>query len=502
MNPISPAVAALLEQAQALLAQNKPLEATMTYGQGLLLADPTAEMVCGEWLMAKLKLCDWSELDSAFKTLEEGIAAGHLLAQPLHLLAAPLSAAQLKNYAQNFIAQKHPVLPGLPNQSTQQKTQHPRIKIGYFSADFHGHAVAQLTAELFELHDRSRFEVIAFSFGPSHAGHPMRERLVRAFDLFLDVDKKTDQEIAQIAQRLEIDIAVDLLGFTAGCRTSVFAYRPAPVVVNYLGYPCTMGASYVDYLIGDPVLIPPELRSNYTEKIAYLPNCYQPNDRQRAISQRVFTKAECGLPAHGFVFACLNVQWKILPAVFDVWMRILQKVPGSVLWLLDDNQEGSANLRRRASERGVDPARLVFAPRMVFDEHLARQRLADLFLDTTPYNSHTTGSDALWAGVPLLTTPGQTFASRVGASLVTAAGLPELVALDFVAYEARAVELASDFDQILAFKKRLADTHLSCALFDTPRFARDIETLYEAMLQRHRAGLAPEHLFSSCRPGG
>ena len=277
-------------------------------------------------------------------------------------------------------------------------------------------------------------------------------------------------------------------------RTPVSPWRPTCDAVNYLGYPCTVGASYIDYVIADAVLVPPELRGNYTEKIAYLPNCYQPNDRQREISPRVFNRAECGLPEQGFVFACLNVQWKILPMVFDVWMRILQKVPGSVLWLLDDNEEGSANLRLRASERGVDPARLVFAPRMVFDEHLARQRLADLFLDTAPYNSHTTGSDALWAGVPLLTVPGQTFASRVGASLLTAAGLPELIATDFVAYEAMAVGLEADFGKIFEFKKRLVDTHLSCALFDTPRFARDIEALYQAMWERYQAGLPPDHL--------
>src|SRR5262249_39254021 len=280
--------------------------------------------------------------------------------------------------------------------------RHDRIRIAYLSADFHGHATAYLTAQLFERHDRSRFEVVGVSFGPDD-GSRMRARLVRAFDQFHDVRSKSDLEIANLLNELQIDIAVDLKGHTKGSRPRIFAHRPAPIQVSYLGYPGTTGAEFIDYVIADPIVLPFDQQPFYTEKIVHLPECYQVNDSQRQIAERTPTRREAGLPDQGFVFCCFNNNYKITAPVFDVWMRLLAAVEDSVLWLVRDNAAAENNLRKQAAARGIDPARLVFAEKQPLADHLARHRLADLFLDTLPYNAHTTASDALWAGLPVLT---------------------------------------------------------------------------------------------------
>jgi predicted O-linked N-acetylglucosamine transferase (SPINDLY family) len=360
---------------------------------------------------------------------------------------------------------------------------HDKIRLGYYSADFHSHATAYLAAELFERHDRERFEVVAFSFGPSRPEDPMQRRLRGAFDEFLEVDRLSDAEVVRLSREREIDIAVDLKGFTQNERHRIFAYRAAPVQVNYLGYPGTLGAPYMDYLVADPILIPEMSREHYAEKIAYLPHSYQPNDRHRPIAERVFTRAELGLPEAGFVFCCFNNAYKITPETFDSWMRILQRVEGSVLWLL----AGSENLRREAQARGVSGRRLVFAGRMDLPEHLARLRLADLFLDTLPYNAHTTASDALWAGLPVLTCLGESFAGRVAASLLNAVGLPELITHSREQYEA----LACDPRRLGELRARLAENRSRAPLFDTALFTRHLEDAYLQMYRREQ----PEHLF-------
>jgi predicted O-linked N-acetylglucosamine transferase (SPINDLY family) len=322
----------------------------------------------------------------------------------------------------------------------------------------------------------------------------MRARIKAACDEFIDVRDKSDPEVAQLAREREIDIAIDLKGFTDGNRVGIFALRAAPLQVGYLGYPGTLGASYMDYLIADHTLVPEESRHHYAEKVVYLPDSYQANDAKRAIADRVFTRAELGLPAAGFVFCCFNNNYKIMPDTFDRWMRILERVPGSVLWLLADNPTAVANLRREAARRNVSPERLVFAERIDLAEHLARHRVAGLFIDTWPYNAHTTASDALWAGLPVLTCAGEGFASRVAASLLKAVGLPELIVSTPEHYEELAVQLATDAQRLSEIKQRLAGNRLTAPLFDTQGYTRHIETAYTTLYERYRTGLPVEHI--------
>jgi protein O-GlcNAc transferase len=401
------------------------------------------------------------------------------------------SAADQLQCSKLWTANVYP--PAAEPASQSARAAHDRIRLGYFSADFHGHATSYLMAELFEVHDRARFDVTAFSFGPEDDGD-VRQRLAASFERFIDVRNETDHAVAALARKLEIDIAVDLKGFTVDGRTGIFARRAAPIQVGYLGFPGSMGADYFDYLVADRVVIPPAERQFFSEKIVYLPDSYQVNDRKRPIAGRTPTRAQAGLPENGFVFCCFNNNHKITPAMFACWMRLLARVEGSVLWLLEDNAVAAANLLREAAARAIDPQRLVFAGRMPLPEHLARHRLADLFLDTLPYNAHTTASDALWAGLPLVTCLGDTFAGRVAASLVNAVRLPELVAATPQAYEHLALELARDPEKLAAIKRKLARHRLTTPLFDTVRFARHIEAAFMAMHERHQAGLPPEHI--------
>jgi predicted O-linked N-acetylglucosamine transferase (SPINDLY family) len=372
--------------------------------------------------------------------------------------------------------------------------RHEKIRIGYFSADFRNHAIAYLIAGLFELHDRNRFEVSAFSFSPN-TDDEMRARLSRAADRFLDVHAQSDGDVAELAKKLELDIAIDLTGFTAECRLGVFSLRAAPIQVNYLGYPGTMAAECIDYVVADSTVIPEADRRHYVEKIVYLPDSYQVNDSKRAISDKTFTREELGLPQTGFVFCCFNNSYKILPEVFECWMRILTHVEGSVLWLIRDSETAVHNLRREAQAKGVSANRLVFAKRMPLADHLARHRLADLFIDTLPYNAHTTASDALWAGLPVLTRIGETFAGRVAASLLRAIDLPELITATQEEYEHLAIALATNPGRLQQLKYKLKRNRLTTPLFNTALFTRHIEAAYMMMYERQRASLPPTHLW-------
>jgi predicted O-linked N-acetylglucosamine transferase (SPINDLY family) len=480
-------------RANVLLDLKRFDEALASYARALSHG-PDYPHLPGNWVHTKMKVCDWTGLSAAFDQLAVATAAGKPVISPFASLGTPLSSSLQRKCAELLIEAKFPTVS--TSGSTAATARHDRIRLGYFSADFCEHPVAHLAAELFERHDRTRFEVIAYSFGPP-VRDPMRLRLEAAFDQFIDVHSKTDQEIAQMTREQGLDIAVDLMGFTRNARTGVFAARAAPVQVNFLGYPGTVGADYIDYLIADPTLIPEEQRGCYTEKIAYLPHTYQVNDTQRTIADRTFTRQEAGLPEEGFVFCCFNNNWKITPEVFDIWMRLLQQVAGSVLWLFEDNPTAGRNLRMEAARRGIPAERLVFAPRMNQPEHLARHRLADLFLDTHPYNAHTTCSDALWAGLPVLTRIGETFASRVAASLLRAVGLPELVTESAAAYEALSLELATDPPRLAALRRQLAVNRPTAPLFDTELFTRHIEAAYTLMWQRHLTGLPPEQLVVS-----
>ena len=414
------------------------------------------------------------------------------VASPFVLLSLFDDAALHKKSSEIYLKSKHqfnPVLGPILKLSANQK-----IRIGYFSADFHNHATGYLMAELFELHDKNQFELVGFSFGPM-VNDEMRQRLEKSFDQFIEVDNKSDMEIAQLSRGLNIDIAIDLKGFTQDSRTGIFANRAAPIQVNYLGYPGTMGANYVDYIIADKTIIPIESQSCYSEKVVYLPNSYQVNDRKRLISEKQFTRQELGLSENDFVFCCFNNNYKILPATFDGWMRILKSVDGSVLWLFKDNPWAAENLKKEAQKQGIDGQRLVFAERMPLPDHLARHRQADLFLDTLPYNAHTTTSDALWTGLPVLTLIGQSFASRVAASLLNALGLPELITNTQEEYEILAIELAKNPRQLAEIKLKLANNRFTAPLFDTPLFTKNLEAGYIKMYEIYQNNLQPEHIL-------
>jgi len=332
-----------------------------------------------------MQLCDWRDLDAHIAELGADLRRAKKCTNPFPVLALVDSLSLQRAAAQLWVSEAQALTEVLP--PIEKRAAGERIRVGYFSADFHNHATAYLMAELFETHDRSRFELTAFSFGPE-IHDQMRSRLSAAFDRFLDVRSVSDKQVARLARELHIDIAVDLKGFTQHERHRIFSYRAAPLQVSYLGYPGTSAAPWIDYLIADPILIPAASRPGYSEKILYLPHSYQANDRHRSIAERSFTRAELGLPDSGFVFCCFNNSYKITPAAFSRWMRILGAVPGSVLWLLEDNPTAALNLRREAEARAVRAERLLFAPRLPLPEHLARHRAADLFLDTWPCNAH------------------------------------------------------------------------------------------------------------------
>jgi predicted O-linked N-acetylglucosamine transferase (SPINDLY family) len=363
---------------------------------------------------------------------------------------------------------------------------------------FHNHATSYLIAELFELHDRSKFRVLAFSFGPD-ADDEMRLRISKAVDEFIDVRHLSDRNIAELSRHYRVDIAVDLKGFTTNARYGIFAYRAAAIQVNYLGYPGSMGGGCIDYLIADTTVAPPERGSGKGETIVSLPRCYQLNDRKRRIASHTPSRGDLGLPEKGFVFCCFNNAYKINPETFDSWARILIQVRGSVLWLLEDNSWQVANLRLEAMARGLAADRLVFARRISLADHLARLQAADLFIDTLPCNAHTTASDALWCGVPVLTQAGESFASRVAASLLNAVDLPELITTTPTEHERVAIELATHSTRLTRMASILRDTREHSALFDTGAFTRNLEQLYADLSARHQMGIAPEHAERSSR---
>ncbi len=481
-------IAGLNGRGNALAATQRWADAGETY-DGAVAVQPTYPGLLGQRLYARMKLCDWRDFDALRGEVLAGIRARRLASTPFALLAVSESAQDERVCAETYVRQ----LLGTAPVSSPRPPPAPRIRIAYFSADFHNHATAHLMAEVFELHDRSQFEITALSFGKP-SDDPVRQRLVPAFDRFFDVSGLDDQAVVEMSRGLGIDIAIDLKGYTLDARTGIFVRRAAPIQVNYLGYPGTMGAPFIDYLIADPVVIPEDAREAYAEKIAYLPGCYQPNDRQRDDPPPATARTDHGLPETGFVFGCFNSNYKITPDVFALWMRLLRQIDSSVLWLFRDDPAAAGNLRRVAQAAGVDPARLIFAEPRAKRAHLERLRHMDLFLDTSPYNAHTTGSDALWMGTPMVTMPGATFAARVGASLLTAAGVPDLIAGSWQAYEALAVALARDPTRLAQIRAHLARDRPQKRLFDTPRFTRDLEALYRAMHARRLSGLAPDHL--------
>lgn len=473
-------------------------EAHTSYERSVAL-NPDRDFILGDRLHTKMHLCDWSDFHALCRQLIDGIENRKNVAVPFVALALMDRPEIHKISSEMYVKAKYPSSSALP--PIAQYPHHDRIRIGYFSADFHNHATMHLMAEMFEHHDKNKFEIIAFSFGPD-IQDAWRKRVVPAFDQFMDVRFQSDRDVALLARSLEIDIAVDLKGITATSRTGIFAERAAPIQVNYLGYPGTMGPDYIDYLIADATLIPEDKQQYYSEKIAYLPDSYQVNVARRDISDKIITRAEVGLPNEGFVFCCFNNSFKITPDTFDGWMRILKQVAGSVLWLYQSNDAALENLRREAELRGIDGKRLVSAPNLPVEEHLNRIRLADLLLDTVPYNAHTTTSDALRMGLPVLTLQGESFASRVAASLLHAVGLPELITTTQAEYEALAIVLASNPGQLTKIKSRLVDNLPTSPLYDSKLFCRHIESAFTQMYQRYRHGLEADHIQVASGSGG
>ena len=442
-------------------------------------------------LRARMHICDWDQLDQTCKEVVAHARVGEPV-DPLSFLALPSSAQEQLRCARVWVDRNY--RSDVPPVWTGERYDHQRIRVGYLSAEFHEHPVSILSARMYELHDRSRFETFALSIGPDDDSD-MRARLARSFEHFIDLRSKPDEDPARLIRSMEIDIVVDLNGFTGGGRMDILARRPAPVQVNYLGYPGTTGGRLHDYVIADRTIIPHERQRCFSEKIVYMPHSFMPSDNTRPISPRTFERVELGLPPEGFVYCCFNNAYKITPDIFAIWMRILRRVESSVLWLAEDTPLASDNLRKEAVARGIAADRLIFAKRVPrMDEHLARQRAADLFLDTLPYNAHTTANDALWAGLPVLTCRGGTFAGCVAASLLNAIAVPELVTSNLEEYEALAVALAGDPGKLTAIREKLLTNRLSAPLFDSERFTRDMETAYLAMWRRHQAGLAPDDI--------
>jgi predicted O-linked N-acetylglucosamine transferase (SPINDLY family) len=474
-----------------LLAVGRPLEALTAFERALNL-DPELDWAFGMRLYCKMLLCDWNGMADSVENLRRHAALGRRLCQPFVALALSddlVLHGQLASVAGNASAY---VSRALEPMTTASRA--PRIRVAYYSGDFQNHAVAHAMAEFFELHDRRNFEITAFSLG-GDPQDPMRQRLEKSFDRFIDVRMRSDREVAVMSRELGIDIAVDLQGYSQGNRPDIFASRAAPLQVNYLGYPGTLGVPYVDYLIADRVLITPATRPNYAERIVYLPHSYLLSDRSRTLDEEAFTRSQLQLPERGFVFCCFNSVYKIAPAAFDSWMRILRRIEGSVLWLKAEQPLAIANLRREAEQRGVSGSRLIFAKSMPLPQHLARHRAAGLFLDTFPYGAHSTANDALWSGLPILTRAGESFASRVAASLLSAIGMPELIAETELEYETLAVEIASDENRLAQLKSRLEGARRGAPLFDTPRTARAIEEVYRSIHERRHAKLESADLL-------
>ena len=440
----------------------------------------------------KQHICDWQGLETDIAQVREWVrTVPQAQVSPFAFLSMPgTTAEEQKRCAEHWVNNRYGQL---ITQGKERPFEHMRdakekLRIGYLSADFRLHPLAFLISELIELHDRNRFETFAYSYGHDDKT-PERKRLEKAFDHFIDVERIPLPDTARKIHEDGIDILVDLTGFTQSTRSGLLALRPAPVQVNWLGFPGSMGSAFFDYILSDGFITPLDLGPHYAEQLALLP-CYQPNDRQRPVGNTP-SRTSAGLPEQGFVYCCFNQTFKITPQLFDIWMRLLLAVPGSVLWLLECNRWAKENLHKEARARGIDPARLVFAPRVPIAEHLARHALADVFLDTLPYNAHTTTSDALWMDVPVITCPGETFTSRVAGSLLSAAGMPELITTSLADYEQLALKLAAEPLQLQSLKEKLRTTKTSMPLFDMQSFTQHLEQAYLHMRQRWQNGEPP-----------
>ena len=477
-----------------LLAEQRRLKpAADHYVRAAALSDALAYRVSASHTARRI--ADWGSAepleDSLLRSLR-AVERPHDRVQPFSLLAVPGATAADHLRAAQQMAQSYGEAPAVSHKSPAALVAQPRLRIGYVSSDLHDHATAHLIVEALELHDRQRFEIIGFDYSNTR-NSAYRTRILKAFDRVVTITDLSDAEAARRIAAEDIAIAIDLKGWTTGARPQILAHRPAPVIAHWLGHPGVIGAAWIDYAVVDPLVAPPGSEAEFTERLVRLPHCYQPNDRQRAIGA-VPTRAQVGLPDDAFVYCCFNQAFKINRAIFALWMDLLRATPRAMLWLKDDNRWATAAFKEHARAAGIDPARLVFGARLPLPEHLARLTIADLALDCAPYGSHTTASDALWAGVPQIAYCGDTFAARVSASLVTAIGLPELIVRSTEEYRALAIRLANDRAALGQLRDRLAANRLTTPLFDSRLFVRHLEAGYQAMWQRAVAGLPPDHI--------
>jgi predicted O-linked N-acetylglucosamine transferase (SPINDLY family) len=473
------------------LSELKHYEAAAKSFHQALVLNPELPFGKGMLLHAKMLACDWQGVDGLYQSICQDLTENKKSADPFGFQGICNDELLLQKCAEIFSNTKFPASPQFDFEHL--KREGGKIRIGYLCGEFREQATAILMTEIWELHDKSRFEIIAFDNGWDDKSL-RRKRIEAAFDEWIDISRMSDDQAAAFIADKEIDILVNLNGFFGKPRQGIFAKKPAPIQVNYLGFPGTIGSAYMDYLIADNVVIPKESRQYYTEKIVHLPHCYQANDSSRKIDGRKFSKKELGLPEEGFVFCCFNNSYKILPQMFDIWMRLLRSVPGSVLWLIEDNPDATCHLQQEAQARGISAARIIFAKRVPLSEHLGRHQCAGLFLDTLPYNAHTTASDALWAGLPVLTCTGTSFAGRVASSMLTVLDLPELITTSVAQYESLAYELASQPEKLQQIKTKLAKNRLPSPLFNADLMARELESAYLAMYNRFQEGLPPEHI--------
>ena len=455
----------------------------------VLKIDPNISYIMSNLITCRHYSCNWNHYEEDKKYLIHLVTEKNIPENPFSFLNITSNAEHQKICTENFSKLNYPK----KNSFKHSPRNNKKIKIAYLSNDYYSHATMILCNSLFKSHNRDIFDVIGISTN-SATNDVITEKIRQDFDSYLEVDSLTDKEVAEKIYDMQVDILVDLKGFTEGTRTNILSYKPAPIQVNYLGFPGSMGADLVDYIIADQVLVPDELRISYGEKVVRIPGSYQINDSNRPIPFCTDSRNDHGLPEDGFVFCCFNNNYKITPYLFQLWMKLLNQVPGSVLWLMLDNQEAANNMKLEAHKFGIEDNRLIFAERLPIAKHLPRHQHADLFLDTSPINAHTTTSDALWSGLPVLTCPGESFASRVAASLVTAAGLPDLVVSDMVGYELMALKIATNPDLLTHLKQRLQGNRTSCDLFNTEKTTRNLELAYLAMFERYKKGLPLDHI--------
>jgi len=472
------------------LNELKRLDEALTSYEKAIAINPNIGFIYGSYLHLKMNMCNWRSFDADLAKVSSMVSQSVEVSPPLELLSlCDCPSLHLLNTA-HYVDKKFPIAFSLP--PIPQRPINEKIRLGYFSADFRNHAVSHLIAGLLECHDRDNFEVIAFSFGPQ-PDDPMRLRVKNICDQFIDISTLSDVAATQLARDQKIDIAIDLTGHTQYGRMGIFANRAAPIQINYLGYPGSSGAPYIDYIIGDHLLIPTEAQKFYSEKIIYLP-CFQANDDRRVISDQQFLRSDFGINENAFVYCSFNNTYKINPNTFNAWMRILKSTDNSVLLLLSDNGISSLNLKNMAVESGINPERLIFLPRIAYDLHLARYGLCDLFLDTLPYNGGTTASDALWSGLPVLTQTGESFASRMAASLLNSLELPELITTSQKEYEHLAIHLYYHSSELRLIKEKLRRNRTSKPLFDPKFFAKKIEGAFYAAVNRYAAKLPPHNI--------